>query len=392
MDIRSKAEQYNDYIIEKRRYFHENPEPSFEEVNTTAYLKKEFEDMGMEVQTFEPEYLGLVATLKGGRPGKTVMLRSDIDALRVTEATGLPFASKNDGVMHACGHDAHMAMLLGAARILSDMRDELPGTVKFILQSAEEMAYGAKWYVDNGILDGVDAIFGMHIWGTVRAPLINAVPGPRMASCDNFKITINGVTAHGSAPHLGKDAIVAAGAVLMNLQIFASRINNTLNPFVLSIGMIHGGTTYNSICNLVEMEGTIRTFDPELRKTLKGTLEQIIFNTVEAHGCTAELEFRPLLPAVINTHEDLNRIARDAAVKLYGEEGLSEMDPLMGSEDYALFMEAVPGFFGFIGAINPDKDITYTNHHEKFTVDEDSLQRGSAWAAQFAVDYLNEKQ
>ena len=388
MDIRALAEKNRDYIIERRRYYHQHPELSFKEWETTKTLKADLEAMGMEIQTFE-DYPGLIATLDTGKPGRTIMLRADIDALPVVEGTGLEFCSVNEGVMHACGHDAHMAMLLGAAKILTEVKDELCGKVKFILQSGEEHACGAKYYIEHGLMEGVDGIFGMHIWGTVDAPYICVEPGKRMASCDNFTIRVKGKQTHGSSPHLGHDAIVAASNVVMGLQGFVSRKNDPTNPLVVSVGKFHGGNMYNIICNDVELVGTIRTYSRELRKELEAELRSIAEHAAAVYGCTAEFELSPMLPAVINDNEEMNQIAMDAAVKLYGQEGLTHMDSLMGSEDFSLFMEQVPGFFAFIGAKNADKGIIYSNHHEKFTVDEDSLERGAALAAQFAVDFLN---
>ena len=388
MDIRALAEQYAPYIIERRRYYHRHPELSFKEVETTKSLLEDVKAMGLEVQTF-PDYTGFVATLDTGRPGKTVMLRSDIDALPVKECTGLPFASENDGVMHACGHDNHMAMQLGAARILCDIKDELAGgKVKFIFQAAEEVGYGSRYYVEHGVLDGVDAIFGMHIWGTLDAPYVSVDGGNRMASMDNFKIHVKGLQSHGSAPQDGHDAIVAASAIVMALQTFVSRINNPINPLVLSVGKFHGGAMYNIICKDVELEGTIRTYSRELRKQMEAKLKQIVESTAAAYFCQAELEFIPLLPAVINDHAELNEIAQEAALKLFGPEGVKEFPALMGSEDFALFMDKVPGFFAFLGTRNVEKGLTATNHNEKFTSDEDVLFRGAALAAQFAADFL----
>lgn len=389
MDIKQLAEKYESYIIEQRRFFHQCPELSFEEVETTNELKIRLEEMGIEVQTFD-DYNGLVGTIKGGKQGKTVMLRADIDALPVEEHTDLSFRSTN-GKMHACGHDAHMAMLLGGAKILMDLRSEIQGTVKLLFQAAEESCAGSKYYVEHGVLDDVDAIFGMHIWGTLDAPLMNLEGGGRMASCDNFKIVVTGTSSHGSAPHLGNDAIVAAASVIMNLQTFVSRLNDPINTLVISIGTVHGGQRFNIISNKVEMEGTIRTYSRELRKTIEEKMNRIIKNTAEALGCEAELDYGYFLNPVINEHEDINRIAHDAAVKLYGEECLTSMPRLTGSEDFATLMENVPGFYGFIGARNDDCGASYTNHNDKFTVDESVLKRGSALYAQFAVDFLNEK-
>ena len=354
MDIRALAESYSDYIIARRRYYHQHPELSFKEWETTKALIEDVKAMGItDIQTFD-DYTGFVATLDTGRPGRTVMLRSDIDALPVKEQTGLPFASQNEGVMHACGHDNHIAMLLGAMKVLCDVKDEIKGgKIKFIFQAAEEVGYGSRYYVEHGVLDGVDAIFGMHIWGTFDAP-----------------------------------SIVAASAIVLALQTFVSRVNNPTNPLVLSVGKFHGGAMYNIICPEVELVGTIRTYSRELRKVMKEKLQQIVESTAAAYFCEAELEFIPLLPAVINDNAELNEIAQNAALKLFGTEGVKEMPTLMGSEDFALFMEKVPGFFAFIGTRNVAKGITATNHNEKFTSDEEVLYRGSALTAQFAVDFL----
>lgn len=390
MDIKKLAEKYNEYIITQRRYFHENPELSFEEVETTKRIKDELEDMGIEVQTFD-DYNGLVGTIYGGRnTGKTVMLRADIDALPIEEHADVPFASKN-GKMHACGHDCHTAMLLGAAKILNEIKDKLNGDVKLLFQSAEESCYGAKYYVEKGVLNKIDAIFGMHIWGTLDAPFMNLEGGGRMASCDNFKIIVKGKSAHGSAPHMGNDAIVAAASMVMNLQTFVSRMNDPLNTLVVTIGTMKGGQRFNIIANHVEMEGTIRTYSRELRAQMEGHIKAIIESVAKIYGCEVELEYYAYPGPVINEHADLNRIAQEAAVKLYGKEILTSMPKLTGSEDFAFFMEKVPGFFGFIGCANSEIGACYSNHNDKFKVDETVLHRGSALYAQFAVDFLAEK-
>lgn len=390
MNIKEAAEKYNDYIVAQRRRFHAHPELSFEEKETTAAIKGELEAMGIAVETF-PDYNGLIGTIQGGAPGATVMLRADIDALPSQEKTGLPFASETDGKMHACGHDAHIAMLLGAAKILSECKNEIKGTVKLLFQAAEESCYGARYYVEHGCLNGVDAIFGMHIWGTFAAPLMNLDPGGRMASCDNFKITVKGMSAHGSAPHLGHDAAVAAASIIMNLQTFVSRVNDPINALVVSIGTVRCGQRFNIIANEAVMEGTVRTYSRELRKTIDKQLEKIVVHTAEALGCEASLEYYRFPGPIINDHDDLNRIARNAAVKLYGEQNLISIPPIMGSEDFAYFMEAVPGFYGFIGALNAEKGMTYSNHSDKFTVDEDALHCGAALYAQFAKDFTDER-
>lgn len=390
MNFKALAEKNDSYIVERRRYYHAHPELSFKEWETTKALIEDIKALGYETQDFLPEYPGLVATLDTGRPGRTIMLRADIDALPVHEKTGLPFCSQNEGVMHACGHDNHIAMLLGAAKMLAEVKDEIKGgKVKLILQSGEEFGYGAKYYVEHGVLDGVDAIFGLHVWGTLDSPYVSVDSGNRMASMDNFTIKVKGLQSHGSAPQDGHDAIVAASAIVMALQTYVSRTNNPVNPLVVSVGKFHGGAMYNIICPEVELVGTIRTYSRELRKSLEDDLTVIIENTARAHGCTAELEVSHMLPAVINEDAELNSIAKEAAVKLYGEEGVRSMPALMGSEDFALFMDKVPGFFAFIGSRNVETGNIYTNHNEKYSSDEAVIHRGAALAAQFAFDYLS---
>ena len=391
MDMRALAEKYEGYIIEQRRWFHAHPELSWEEFGTTDHIQEELEKMGLEVHRFEGRP-GCTAMIYGGKavPGaKTVALRADIDALPVEEKTGLPFASENPGVMHACGHDNHMAMLLGAAKILCEVKDELEGNVKLLFQAAEETCFGAEYYVQQGVLDGVDAIYGQHIWAGLEAPYLNVQPGVRMASCDNFTITVEGSSTHGSTPHLGTDAIVAAASIIMNIQTIVSRNNDPLNALVVSIGEIHGGQRFNILANKVVMEGTCRTHSREMRGKIEPLLRRICEDTAAAFGAKAELKYDAFPSPVINDHDDLNQIAHDAAVKLYGEEGIKEMPRVMGSEDFAYFMDVVPGIFGFLGS--RDAEHQASNHNDCYDVPEDVLKRGAAMHAQFAADYLSAK-
>lgn len=388
MDIKALADKYEFYIIERRRYYHSCPELSGEEKETRAQLRRDLEAMGVtDIRELE-NCCGLTATIHGGHPGKTVALRSDIDALPVKEQTGLPFASKNEGKMHACGHDNHMAMLLGAARILNEVKDELHGDVRLIIQPAEEVATGAKAMLAEGALDGVEAIYGAHIWGVLESGLIDVTPGNRMACCHQFKITVTGVSAHGSAPHLGIDAIAVSAAIVNNLQQCVSRMNDPLNPLVLTVGTIHGGDRWNCVPREVEMEGTVRTFKADT--SVEEAMRRVIADTASAFGAAGTLEYKYLTLPVINEDEQLNRIAHDAVVKLYGEEGVGHMPAIMGSEDFSWFGEKCRYIFGFIGSRNEEKGYVYTNHQEKYDVDESILKRGSAVMAQFAADFLTE--
>jgi amidohydrolase len=387
--IKNLAEKYSDYIIEQRRYLHQIPELSLNEVKTTEKLVEELKKMGMEVITF-PDYQGCIGILKGGNPGKTVMLRADIDALPVKEQTGLPFASTN-GNMHACGHDNHMAVQLGAAKILTDLKDDLHGTVKLLFQSGEEVGFGAKYYAEKGYLDDVDAVYGTHIWSAVEAGKFNLEAGERMASCDTFKITVEGTSAHGSAPNLGNDALYAAASIVMNIQSFVSRRNNPLDAAVVTVGTMNGGQRFNIVANHIEMEGTTRAFNKKTRDSIEGELRKIVENTAIALGVTAKLEYSYLTDPIINDDDNLNQIARNAAIKLYGEDSLAPMTKIMGAEDFSHLVTNIPGFFGFIGCYNEKIGAVHNNHSEFFTVDESTLHMGAALAAQFAYDFLNQQ-
>ncbi|MBC5580495.1 amidohydrolase [Anaerofilum sp. BX8] len=392
MDIKALAEKVESYVIEQRRWFHAHPELSWEEYKTTDAIAAQLEGMGLEVKRFTDGLAGCTAMIYGGKakPGcKTVALRADIDALPVEEKTGLPFASENPGCMHACGHDNHIAMLLGAAKILTEVRDELQGNVKLFFQPAEESCHGAEPCIEQGVLDGVDAIYGQHIWDGLEAPYLNVQPGARMASCDNFSITVEGSSSHGSAPNLGIDAIVAASAIIMNLQTIVSRNNNPLNGLVVSIGEIHGGQRWNVVAGKVVMEGTCRTHSREMRGQIEPLIRRIAESTAAAYKAKATLKYEAFPAPVINDQDDLNQIAHDAAIKLYGEEGIKELPKMMGSEDFAYFMEKVPGVFGFLGS--HDAQHSASNHNDHYDVPEEVLKRGAAMHAQFAVDYLAAK-
>lgn len=392
MNFKELAEQNEQWVIDQRRFFHQCPELSFEEKNTTKEIGKRLEEMGLVPHYYE-DYYGLWTMIEGGQSGegtKTIALRADIDALPVEEHTGLDFCSKNPGKMHACGHDCHIAMLLGGIKLLLEKKDELKGNVKIIFQAAEESCYGARYYVEHGFLDDVDAIYGTHIWGDFDAPYMNFEAGPRMASADNFTIEVEGVSAHGSAPHQGVDAILVAAYILTEIQAIVSRINDPLNPLVVTVGEIHGGQRFNIIANKVVMEGTTRTHSAEMRMKTEGLLRGIVEHVAESFGAKATLKFDYYPGPVNNSHEDLNRIANDAAVKLYGPDCLKSLPKMMGSEDFAMFMEKVPGIFGFIGSRNEKLGYTAKNHNDHYTVDESVLKRGAAMYAQFAYDYLEE--
>ena len=388
MNVKELAKEQESYVIQCRHYLHSHPELSTKEVNTTRFIKEELEKMGVEVQEFEG-ITGCVGTIKGDKPGKTVMLRADIDALPITENPGKSYCSLNPGVMHACGHDCHTSMLLGAAKILSAHRDEIHGTVKLIFQMAEEIGRKSEEYVKRGALEGVDAIFGMHIWSAVPAGKVNFESGERMACSDRFTIKIHGKSSHGSAPHEGKDAIIAGAAAIQALQTIPSRINNPFNALVVTVGICNGGTKENIIADQAELTGTVRAFNREFRNSMPEVIKSVVEPVVKGYGCSAEVDYYFGPSPLINDHEDLVQIARGAASKEMGEDALIPLKKMTGAEDFSVYMETVPGVFGYLGCRNEEKGIIAAHHHPAFDVDEDVLYHGTGIYVQFALDYLN---
>lgn len=388
MNVKELAKEQESYVIQCRHYLHSHPELSTKEVNTTRFIKEELEKMGVEVQEFEG-ITGCVGTIKGDKPGKTVMLRADIDALPITENPGKSYCSLNPGVMHACGHDCHTSMLLGAAKILSAHRDEIHGTVKLIFQMAEEIGRKSEEYVKRGALEGVDAIFGMHIWSAVPAGKVNFESGERMACSDRFTIKIHGKSSHGSAPHEGKDAIIAGAAAIQALQTIPSRINNPFNALVVTVGIFNGGTKENIIADQAELTGTVRAFNREFRNSMPEVIKSVVEPVVKGYGCSAEVDYYFGPSPLINDHEDLVQIARGAASKEMGEDALIPLKKMTGAEDFSVYMETVPGVFGYLGCRKEEKGIIAAHHHPAFDVDEDVLYHGTGIYVQFALDYLN---
>ena len=385
MNIKELAKKYEQYTIDMRREFHMNPELSMQEVKTANRIKEELTKIGVAYESIGDS--GVVATIKGKNPGKTIALRADIDALEVNEVRDVPYKSKNEGVMHACGHDAHGAMLLGAAHVLNELKDELKGTVKLMFQPAEEVAQGAKALIAGGVLDGVDEVFGMHVMGNFPTGKIAVGTGPRMASADMFKITVKGVGGHGSMPNLGVDALVAASAIVMNLQTLVSREVSPMESVVVSVGKLISGTRFNVIADEAIMEGTTRCFSYEVREQLPSAMERIIKSTAASYRAEAELEYNFLTAPTINNEESTER-AKKSIEKIMSKDAVVEMPKMAGSEDFSEYLAIVPGTFAIVGTANKEKDTCYANHHPMFDIDEDMLVNGVALHAQYAFDYL----
>ena len=385
MNIKEVSKKYEKYTIDMRREFHMNPEPSMHEVMTAHRIKEELDKMGVPYISIGDS--GVVGTIQGRSKGKTIALRADIDALEVKEARDVSYKSKNEGLMHACGHDAHVAMLLGAAQVLNEIKDKFDGTVKLIFQPGEETAQGAKAMIKGGALDGVDEVFGMHVMGNVPTGKIAVGGGPRMASADMFKISVKGVGGHGSMPNLGVDAVVAASAIVMNLQTLVSREISPMESVVVSVGKLIAGTRFNVIADEAVMEGTTRCFSYEIRKQLPEMMERVVKSTAASYRAEAELKYSFLTAPLINNEESSER-AKKSVEKIMSKDALIEFDKTPGGEDFSEYLELVPGTFAIVGTASKEKDTCYTNHHPMFDVDEDMLVNGVALHAQYAYDFL----
>lgn len=371
--IVKKAKEVESYIVTMRRDFHMHPELGGEEVRTSKIIEEELKKLGYEI--VRTAGTGVIGILKGGKEGKTVALRADIDALPVQEENDVPYKSKTLGKMHACGHDAHTAMLLGAAKILAELKEELHGTVKLIFQPGEEVFLGAKKIVEEGHLDDVDAIFGIHIWAELPSGLIGIKDGPLMASADAFRVTLKGKGGHGAIPHMSIDPITAAADLVNAYQKIISREIEPLQAAVITIGSVQAGTAFNVIPETVELKGTIRAFDWSVRDYIIERMKQITESYTKGMRCEGSFELMAeTLPPTIND-KTLAEYARGVLSEI-GE--IVEPKPTMGAEDFACYLQKVPGVFIFLGTKNEEKGIIYPHHHPKFNVDESVLWKGAA--------------
>lgn len=391
MDIYKRALELEKEVIKLRRWLHQHAELSWQEYESTEYIVDYLEKIGLTVHRYE-KHTGCWAMIYGGQAApdaKTILLRADFDALPIEEETELSFKSMNKGVFHGCGHETHAAMLLVACKILMEFREKLTGNVKILFQAAEETAIGAKYYLEQGILDGVDAVYGCHTAAWIDPPYISVNAGPRTASTDEFSVRIKGVGCHGGMPHQGKDALVAACAAVMNLQTIVSRMTDSIDALVVTVGKINAGNNYNIVADAASFSGTVRSYSHEVRESVQDKLRCVVENTAAAFGCTAEVKYQMKTGAVIHNHSKMNEIARNAVVDLFGEGCLIETRPIGGGDDFAFFSEKVPGIYAFIGAAAPSKDsIVYAQHHPKVCFDEDSLKRGVAMYVKMVVDYF----
>lgn len=386
--ILKKAEEVEKFVINFRRKLHENPELSNQEFETSKLIENELISFGLDVK--KVGNTSLVATLKGNKKGKTIALRADMDALPIIEQSGVDFSSKKDGIMHACGHDAHSSMLLGAAKILSNMRDEIPGEVKFIFQEGEENFTGAKLVVADGGMEGVDGVFGMHGMPNLNIGYANAQSGYRFAGCDTIYIKFEGVSGHGSSPHLAKDTIHPACQLVTDLQSIVTKNVDPLQPVVLSVGRFNGGTRANVISKYTEIDISMRYYDPDVRSIVHEGIKRHAKAIAGAFEIKVEVDIEESTKSLKND-EEMVKLADSTIEKVLGKGRNMELPPFMGSEDMPYYFDYAKGVYVNIGYRNEEKGCIYFPHHEKFKLDEDYFKLGVAMYTQFALDFLNEE-
>jgi amidohydrolase len=376
--------ELEEQAIAWRRHLHAHPELSFHEVETSRYVEEQLRAMdGLEVE--RPTATSVVARLRGSRPGKVLAMRADIDALPIQEESGLDFASTRPGVMHACGHDGHTAMLLAAAKTLAERREELAGEIRFIFQHAEEkLPGGAAELCEAGVLDGVDLVIGAHLASTEEVGKIACPPGAIAAAADTFSAEIRGKGGHAAAPHKTVDPIVVAAQVVTAVQTLASRSTDPIKSVVVSVTRFHAGTADNIIPEAVELGGTVRTFDEKVRDETEAGLERIFRGVTQALGATFTLDYERGYAPVVND-EETAAMVEAAARKELGDDVIIHVDPIMGGEDFSAYLDRAKGAFFWVGAGHED---AFEHHHPRFVVDERAFRAGIATFVRTALDYL----
>ncbi|WP_411343788.1 M20 metallopeptidase family protein [Paenibacillus sp. WLX1005] len=366
-----ELEQLEKDIVDWRRHMHQYPELSFQEVKTSQFIADTLQSFGYDVRTNVGEG-GVLADLKGALPGPTIAFRADFDALPIHEENQVPYRSQNDGVMHACGHDGHTASLLGVAKVLSQHTDQLQGSVRFIFQHAEEkIPGGAKAMIDDGALEGVDEVYGAHLASYLPYGKIAVVSGPSMAAADGFSVVIQGKGGHGARPDQTIDSIVVGSQVVGALQHIVSRHVDPLKSAVVTVGVFQAGSAFNVIADTAKIEGTVRTFDPQVRVQIEEDIQTILQGITSAARATFKLEYTHGYPAVVNPPEQADYV-RSLVRDSLGEEALQEVPPSMGAEDFAYYLEERPGNFFYVGS-QQNEDTAFPHHHPRFDIDERAL-------------------
>ena len=387
--VKQIIEELNEELVSIRQKLHSEPELSWEEIETTNFVCAYLDKLRIPYRRTEPT--GVIAEITGGKPGKRVALRADMDALSVHEINQeLPYCSKFDGKMHACGHDSHTAMLLVAAKTLNQLKDEIPGAVRLIFQPAEEVAEGAKAMVKQGAVQDVDNIFGIHIWSSADTNKIQCSKGPQFASADIVQVKFKGRGGHAAQPHDSVDAIMMASSFALNVQTIVSRRVDPLQPAVVTFGRMEVGTRFNVIAENAVLDGTVRCFDKGVRTLIEEQIRHYAKHVADLYGGEADVSYIYGTQAVIN-EEYSAKLAEKTIKECFGEEAYHLDNPTMGGEDFSFYLDEVPGCFALVGSGNTVKDTRWAHHNGHFNVDEDALKVGAELYVQYALAYLEDQ-
>ena len=389
--LRGDIDEIMPVVIADRRQFHEYPELGFQEFETARAVVDRLRAMGVEDIRTGIAITGVTGMIHGGKgPGKVVLLRADMDALPIQEENEVEYRSRVDGKMHACGHDAHTAMLLGIARVLMDRRDEFAGTVKLLFQPAEEGGGGARVMIDEGVLSDptVDAVFGMHMDQGRPLGTISTRPGPALAAADRFYVTIKGKGGHGAHPDLTHDPIAIGAQIVTALQTIVAREIDPVKPAVCTVGALIAGEAANVIPDSAILRGTLRSFDPEVREHLAEAVERLVRGIAGAMRAEVDYEYSPGYPATVNDPE-MTKMVMEIAADVVGTDNVVEAERMMGAEDFSYFLEQKPGCFYFVGSANEDKGFTWGHHHPRFDIDEESMAIGMEVMVRTVLRCLN---
>jgi len=386
--LKEKIDGMKDWLVEIRRTIHRHPELGFEEVETSKLISEWLQKFGLEVKRGMAK-TGVVGLLKGKKPGRTIAIRADMDALPMDEINQVPYASQIKGKMHACGHDAHVAILLGVAKFFSSIPDQVKGNIKWVFQPAEEGGAGGRIMVEEGVLENpkVDAIFGAHVFPFLPVGKVGVYEREGLAAADRFTIKIIGKGGHAASPHVSKDPILAAGHLITQIHSIVSRNINPLDSGVVTIGKVSGGTAFNIIPDEVELLGTVRSLRPQVREELKNRIEQVIQGVVGSFGMDYRLDFEYGYPVLINNSE-MSKLVASACSKGIGKENVEVLKPSMGAEDFAYYLEKVPGAYFRLGCRNEEKGMIHPYHSSLFDIDEEVLPFGVEMFVRIVDQYL----
>lgn len=388
MTLLEEAFGLKEYMVGQRNYFHSHPELGLQEFNTCAHIEEELLSFG--IKTRRVAGTNVIAEITGAAPGKTLFLRADIDALPIQEENDVPYKSLNDGVMHACGHDGHAAYLLGAARLILAHRNEFNGKVILAFQAAEEIGKGARDLIKAGILDDTDRIFGIHFQSGIKVGMYGIKSGADMASCDRFKIRINGKAAHITTPQNGADSLFIGALIASQLQTVVSRLISPVEGGLIGVGSFHSGTTYNIIPGTAELEGTIRAFSAESRRKMARAVESVAENIAGEYGAKADVIIEDICDPCINPAETASEVVQSARRLVPESQVLTDIEKRFGSDNFADYMRKAPGTYVHVGSTDGERT-AFPHHNEHFDIAEDSLVYAAALAAQYTVDFCGGK-